>query len=405
MQISLDGANRSREATQKLRMFSKQWEPGNTYRVFYRTYKDVNTERRQMLAGAVWGHKVNDMKALSLKTTFIPSLCEYDADGNPIGHPDILYRFARLAPLFVKGQYRRREDELSAKDYPSEALRRDALRKLDEEYDTKNKLQAVKPVIGRATMLITVEAIIIPYKDDKPNFDIPIIACQPVSTALAKRLTMILNDSKNAPIDDDEFLETEWVFPMDTNKAQSGQKVVPTGVDSKYSMKEQFPDEYAKVKLRFGDVSSDSDMVIKRATSGVSEAAIRQALTTYSFMHSDDLQYCVHDDELLDNVMNSADVIMELNIARAIKEPVFTERLNKEVAAIQHMEVPVPQETDTVPEESVNGDDAASVAPEQVVPEAPTIGGLLAQQAAMTPGEDSLDSVLDDVDLGAFQTT
>lgn len=393
MRLSLNGANRSREATHKVPAFSKQWEPGTKLRCFYRTYTDEQTGRRELLAGACWGHKVLDMKSLSVKTTFIPSLCEYDQDGRPVGKPDILWRFSHLAPYFIKGKQLAEEEAIQSRQFPNEALRREALNKIAEKYD-KDNLQGIKPVIGKAQMLITVEVVVVPYKDDKPVVDVPVIACQPVSSRLAKRLDSILHDSKFAPADDEEFLEIEWDFPLeDGNKAKSGQAAVPSGVTREYRMATQFPTEFEKVALRFPDVSNDSDMVRKRATSGVKESVIEQAIKSYSFMNIDGLEGCAKDEDTLENAMQSADVIGMLDLKRAINEPLFTQRLEKELEELKGRDMPMPEVDESAPTEAAEAPKAA-----------PTVEDLLQQQAANAPKDavESMDSALDDVDLGAF---
>lgn len=399
MQLSLSGAVQSKEATQKLRMFSKQWEPGSTVRAYYRTYIDEDTGTRQLLAGACWGHKVNDMKALGLKTTFIPSLCDYDENGDPIGKPDILNRFSRLAPMFIEGEKLHKLKEAEIKEYPSETLRRDTIRKIEEEYDTKNNRKAIKPVITRPTLLIVLEVLVVPFKDDKPQMDAAVVACQPVSNKIAKQLGAILDNKKYKPVGEDGFLEVEWAFPMDTDKGNSGANVVPVGLDEKYSFETQFPEEYVKLKNMFGGVATDSDMVRRRATSGVAEAAIRQAITTYSFMNSNNLGYCMDDDTLTDGVMRSVDLIKELDVARAVKNPVFTERYTKAIQEVVETDLPKPVET--TQQENVSTQIPASTPdPAQTGSPAPTLDNLLDKQSTMGDAPDE-DALLD-VDLGSF---
>lgn len=397
MRVTLSGAVQSREATQKLRMFSKQWEPGSTVRAYYRTFMDEDTEMRQITAGTCWGHKVNDMKKLGLKTTFIPSLCNYDENGDPVGEPDILNRFSRLAPLFIEGEKFNRLRDAELKEYPQETLRREAIKTIEEEYDVKNNRQAIKPVISRPTLLITLEVLVVPFKDDKPQMDAAVIACQPVSNKIAKQLDAILRNKRYAPIDENGFLEVEWAFPMDTDKGNSGANVTPVGLDEKYAFRTQFPDLYPQLISLCSGLAEDSDMVRRRATSGVSEQAIKQAFMNYSFMYSQNLGYCMADDNLSEGVMKNVDLIKELDVARAVKDPVFTERYNKELAEHAAEDLPAPVET-------VEPAPAATAAPSPApAPQAPTITGILSQQAQT--GTESMDDAVDDIDLGAFSTT
>lgn len=411
--VSLSGALQSREATQKLRMFSRQWEPGSTLRAYYRTYIDEDTNMRQLIAGQCWGHKVNDMKKLGLKTTFIPSLCNYDENGDPIGQPDILNRFSRLAPLFIEGEKHHRIREAEQKEYSNETLRRTTIASIEEEYNTKDNRHAIKPVISRPTLLITVEALVVPWKDDKPQLDAAVVACQPVSNKLAKRLESILRDKKYAEIDENGMLEVEWAFPMDTDKGQSGAAVTPQGLHDQFCFRNQFPDQYPRLINLFGGVAEDSDMVRRRATSGVSEQAIKQAITNYSFMQSESLGYCMEDDNMAENLMKHVDLIKELDVARAVKEPMFTERYQKALQSVVATDLPAPNEGNmsTAPIQvtpATTPAQTAAPAPAPAVPTtpAPTIDSLLAQQAAIPDMPDMEDEgTLDGIDLSAFSTT
>lgn len=397
MRLSLGGALQSREATQKLRMFSKQWEPGSTLRAYYRTYVDEDTGTRQLLAGACWGHKVNDMQKLGLKTTFIPSLCDYDENGDPVGSPDILNRFSRLAPLFIEGEKFHRIQEAERKTYPTEALRRENIKLIETDYDVKNNRKAIKAVISRPTLLITVEVLVVPFKDDKPTMDAMTVACQPLSNKAAKQLDAILRNKRYAPIDETGFLEVEWAFPMDTDKGNSGAAVVPVGLDEKYAFRTQFPDLYPQLTSAFNGVADDSEMVRRRATSGVSETAIKQAITNYSFMNSESIGYCMEQDDLSENVMKNVDLLKELDVARAVSNPVFTERYNQALAERVNDDLPVPEEianpTASKPETPVQESQAGA---------APTITDLLSRQSQ--DPDVSMEGALDEIDLGAFST-
>lgn len=404
MRLSLGGAVQSREATQKLRMFSKQWEPGSTVRAYYRTYIDPDTTMRQLLAGSCWGHKVNDMNKLGLKTTFIPSLCDYDENGDPVGAPDILNRFSRLAPLFIEGEKSNKLRVAERKEYPQEALRRDAIKIIENEYDTKNNRKAIKPVISRPTLLITVEVLVVPFKDDKPQMDAMVVACQPVSNKIAKQLDSILRNQRYAAIDEHGFLEVEWAFPMDTDKGNSGANVVPVGLDEKFAFRTQFPELYPQLVSAFAGVADDSEMIRRRATSGVAEQVIRQAITNYSFLNSESLGYCMDEETLTEGVMKNVDLLKELDVARAVSNPLFTERYNKALAERVDTDLPAPQEVDEpVSKAPVAGVTAPEPAPATTAGAAPTITQLLEKQGQ--DADTSLDDVMDGVDLGAFANT
>ena len=101
MRLSARGAQKTRNESKKLSMYSKQWAPGDTLRVLYPVYWENG--RPELAVGAVWGHSVSDIKGLGLKTAFIPSTNSFNEDGEPIGPADITYQFSMIAGAFVQG--------------------------------------------------------------------------------------------------------------------------------------------------------------------------------------------------------------------------------------------------------------------------------------------------------------
>ena len=157
MQLSARGAQRTKDESKKLQMYSKQWLPGDTLRVFYPIYWENG--KPEIAVGAVWGHNVSDIKKLGLKTAFIPSTTEFDENAMPIGQPDIPYQFSQIARVFVNGMKAAEEEAVAKKNWPTEAARKDALKSIEEKYDAKNNTKAVKPIIGKAMYYITTEVV------------------------------------------------------------------------------------------------------------------------------------------------------------------------------------------------------------------------------------------------------
>ena len=126
--VSMSGAQKQRAESKKLSMYSKQWSPGDTMRVFFPLFRLEDTV--DIAVGAVWGHSVGDIKELGLKTAFIPSLTQFDDSGAPIGEPDITYKFSLIAKVFVDSMKEIELAQVAKKQWPSESQRRDAMQQV-----------------------------------------------------------------------------------------------------------------------------------------------------------------------------------------------------------------------------------------------------------------------------------
>ena len=395
MQLGLSGCTRERKATKKLAMYSKQWSPGDTVHVLYKVFKVEETQNYEFMAGMCWGYPVNDIKGLGLKTTFIPALCKFNADGQPIGKPDILWRFSRLAPSFVKGAHEAEIANIMKKPGCDDAMRRSLIRDCDEKYDTKNNIDAIRPVIGRATPLIVLEALVVPMKEGVPTFDTLVVAMQPVSDTLSDRLTGILQTDKFKPVDGEDWIEIEYAYPMDAKKSVSGQKVVPTGVVAEDRISVKFPAQWEKIKIAMSGMSSDSDMIIKRSTSAVSEARIITALSKYVSYHSDDLNSCSLADDALEGLTSTIGVIHELNRDAIVTDPKVKEILDKAIVEINEEAEPLVPATE-------EASDAPASAAEVKTPDGEpvtTIEQLVKEQDA---SETAVQDFMDNIDLSAL---
>lgn len=399
MQLSLSGAVRERKGTKKLAMYSKQWNPGDTLHVFYRVFKEEDTDRYAYLAGACYGYPVSDIKGLGLHTTFIPALCKINSDGQPEGKPDILWRFSKLAPNFVRGRKARDIANVMSKNV-QESMRVQLLKTVEDNYDTKNNPNAIKPIIGKLTRLIVLEAIAVQYKDGVPNFETLPTCMQPMSDAVADKLNAILVNPRYQPEDGEEWIEIEWQYPLDNNKATSGRKAAPNGVESQYRMKNQFPEKWLEVKAAIDGMSTDSDMVAKRATSAVSEARIITALGNYSALHSEDLDSCALDDELMDSVKNTIGVLYEIGAESSVTNEkvralLMESQADKNAMFLANDTTPV---SAPAPATNVQG----AVAEEIKTPEGapvPTLNDLVKEDAAVAC---DLEAFVEGVDLTAL---
>lgn len=326
--LSARGAQKTREDSKKLQMYSKQWLPGDTLRLYIPVF--YHDGIWDIAVGAIWGHKVNDFEGIGLKTTFIPSLTEFDENGDPVGPPDITYQFSKIARVFIDGQRAREEEKLQNKKWPTEAARKDALQKLDYQYDTKNNIKAIKPAISAANYYISTEVLCLKMVNDVPVNDSLAVASFPLSSQRIDQLYAILQDTKYMPDEGDEFLEVEWKYPVNPDKASSARAANPSGLTHEYRLINKHPETYKIVSGMFNMVSHDADSIVRRATKKIDEARIRGALTQYCIMNSEDIDACNADNEEV--LLRNASLIHELRLDQAIANEELIAKLNEELA-------------------------------------------------------------------------
>lgn len=330
MQLSARGAQRTKDESKKLQMYSKQWLPGDTLRTFYPIFWSNGTP--EIAVGAVWGHNVSDIKGLGLKTAFIPSTTQFDQDGNPIGQPDITYQFSQIARLFVNGMKAADEEVVARKNWPTESARKEALKTIEEKYDSKNNRNAVKPIIGKAMYYISTEVVSIKLVNGQPVPDSIAVSSAPLSSQTITRLYALLDDPKYAPAEGDTFFEVEWKYPAGPDKGDSGAAATPAGLTPEYRLQTQFHDAYTQVASRFATVATNAESIVKRATRAVDPTKVRQALTQYTFIQSEYLDRVNEEDE--ETLLKHVDLIKELDVTRALNN---TELVKKIEAAIAEM--------------------------------------------------------------------
>lgn len=381
MRLSAMGAQKTRSDSKKLRMYSKQWAPGDTLRVYYPIFWENN--QPQIAVGAIWGHNVSDIKGLGLKTAFIPSTMEFTESGDPIGSPDITYQFSMIAPAILRGEHARREASIMKKSYPTEAARREALSSLDAEYGQNGK----QPIISRARYFISTEVLSIKLVNGVPDKETIGISAAPLSDQTITKLYSLMNDSKYRPNPDDTFFEVEWKYPVNPDKGEAGRAATCSGITPEYRLQVTCPSEYALLQGFFDNIMTDSDSITRRATRMVDPVRVKNALVQYSFLHSEDIDAVSDDDTSI--LCNNADLLKELDISRAL---VNTDLKSKILQAISDIEATEP---------------AAPVIPELTAPAAPAPEAPLPDLSNVT-GAPTLDNLLanpmrSDMDEAEFQ--
>lgn len=338
--LGLGAAKKSKDKTKKLMGYSKQWNPGDTMRLTFPI--EWEDENPIIIATMVWGHAVNDFEGVNLKTTLIPSLTEFDENGSPVGRLDVSYQFSQIAPIFVRSQKAREEAALLSKNYPTEASRQDALRKLEHKFDTKNNPKAIKPAIGKATLHIFSEVACVKMVNGTPSLDSAAVVSFRLSNQRIDQILALFNDPKYAPMPGDEYWEIEWVYPANPDKNASGRASNPSGLTSEYRMVNQFPNEYKQYLTTLQGLSHSSETMYCRAVKEIQESKIASALSQYAIMHSEDLDGAIEDD--VDTLVRNASLIRELNLERTLTNVELLGKITDELSkAPSTPSTPVPE--------------------------------------------------------------
>lgn len=405
MQLSARGAQKTRNESRKLQMYSKQWLPGDTLRTFYPIFWSEG--KPELAVGAIWGHNVSDIKGLGLGTAFIPSTNEFDANANPIGLPDITYQFSLIASAFVKGQKATEEEALNKKNWPTEAAHREALLTLETKYDTKNNMKAVKPIIGRVQYYISTEVISIKYANGVPDKNTIAVTSCPLSNQTIDRIYALMDDPKYAPQEGEDWFEVEWKYPTNPDKGKSAKDATPAGLTSEYRLSVQFPDAYATLLGMSSTVARDSESIQRRATRAVDPAKVRSALMNYSYMNSEYLD-CA-DEETSEQLIKHADLIHDLDLTKVLTN---SELIDKITHAVETMNAMAPALIDvptaTIPEVATESTPDVAVpvteAPINPLPDLSGVTGAPTVQQLMNNDLNAgmLEDSVEEVDLGSI---
>lgn len=388
MRLSARGAQKTRDESKKLQMYSKQWSPGDTLRVFYPIFWEDG--KPEIAVGALWGHSVSDIKGLGLRTAFIPSTTQFDENANPIGTPDITYQFSQIARIFVSAAKAREEAAIMNKNFPTENARKEALKTIEDKYDTKNNQNAVKPIIGKAQYYISTEVLSVKIVNGVPNEESIVVSSAPLSNKTIRALYALLDDPKYAPTEGDAFFEVEWKYPMNQKKGESAKDAAPQGLTSEYRLVNQFAATYGKLTGFFETVSRDSESIVRRATTFIDPAKVRTNLQQWAFLNSEDLDGILDEDK--ETLFRHVELVKELDLLRAVTNPELIEELKAEITkydASARVEAGAPVVNTEAPSTPTANSEP------QVTPESTVAPNLMEQ----VPGAPSIESLLSNPNL------
>lgn len=315
-------ARRARSAGQKFQNFSKAWQVGDKLSIFFPImfvpYQDEETCEHIMVpakdahgreiigddgnpvmvedgyfdivVSMVPGHAVTNLKEFPVGNSFIPSLTEVvdmqpvviernpdgtakrDQKGDIVCTPcagDAAYQFSKIAPLFIKGMKQYDLDKAASKNYQNESLRKEAIARVEEKYDTKSNMDAKKPIISKLQYYTSTEVIAVPVDGDRYRVDKAGQFTYKLSNDRIDQLAAILDDPKYRPADrNQKWVEVQMTFNGSKNdmagRSEAGRKAVPVGLTHDFLMENVDPDGFSKVKRFLANLPEDSKMISKR---------------------------------------------------------------------------------------------------------------------------------------------
>ena len=325
-------AQATKASARKLKGFGKCYEPGKTLTCFYPVHKNEEGAW-DLIVGAIWGHRVNDFKALSGIATFIPTTCEIDQDGVVTSEPDVALQFSRIAAAYIKGEKDKKMAEVLARELPTEAMRAELITKINDEYDAQKNMDAPKPVIGGLTYLITTEVLVVPRSSDsgKPVTQNMELASQTMSDQRMNKLYAIL-DSDTCVVhtkeDDPDFgmLEVTYQYPAGVSKTVAGQ-TLPEVVVQEYTIQSRYADCWNEVQRKFAEIAHDSDMVMRRNYSytKVSQMKLMQCIRNYVVMNGSSLNYLDKSSAEYERLMKNIDVVVRFDAHKHVSNEMKAE--------------------------------------------------------------------------------
>ena len=333
MRVSVGDIMKEKAESTKSGSFGSMWNPGDTGVVFYPFWKNPLTGGFELLLAAQRGHQVPDMKELGINTSFIPTLSEFDDDGNVIGTGDIAYQFSRVAPCFTAGQKEVEMANVRSRTGIDETTRQTLYQQIEAKYD-RTKMKSVKPVIGGLTYYIATECVYVPMKNEQPGVQEARIVSQKMSDARIKKLMALAADSKFEPVPlegtDIYYLEVQYSWPTG-DKAEAG-KVDPQGLTPEWRLESKHPNEFKALMPELSKLPTEMETIAKRnfAFVKLSENRIKQALTNYAIMKTeylDALNTTVHED-MIKRIEKSASLFNELRITDNLHNEDLIEKIS-----------------------------------------------------------------------------
>ena len=336
MRLSASGAQHKKDEARSVSFFNSMWKPGDTLVAFYPAFYDDETGKWEQLVGATWGHKVNDMKALGIKRSFIPTTTEVEK-GVPVGIPDVTYQFARIARLAIDGQKQADINKVLGKNYKTETEKLAALKKVEDRFDTQKTKDAPKPVVGKLTYLITTECFVIQLTGDtldNLDFQQSGIVSQELSGDRISQISQFLNNPATAPTEDFPYVEVVYTFPPSSDKGESGRKVAPQGATNDVSLRTKFPNEWPRIESECRRIADDSELIMARNYSyrEMSLSELNKAFSAYAMEASEYFDSLAEDEDKVKQIAKCHSLLEEYNVLNNIKEEAIHAAIDELIA-------------------------------------------------------------------------
>lgn len=348
MRMSARGAVSVASKAKKLRNFGKAWNVGDKGIVLYPLFYNDATNDIDLLVAAVWGYKVNDMNAIGLKASFIPSNAQIDENGEPVT-PDVTSQFSKIASAFVAGEKEGKTRQLEGKTWPSQQALKSALENLNKEFDAKNNPKAKKAVISRLQLYISTEVVYIPLdKENKPMWDEAGVYSQALSNERINKLYAIINDPKFGINKDSKYLEVQYDFIAADGQKSTAGKCQPVGQPIEYLLKSRYPDAASKFDQLAAMLPDNSDIIMNHNYSyrKISESSLRSAFSTYAITNGEFLDTLPED--MKETVIKSSQIIQELSILPTMKDADLKASIEAELSKNAPVAAPIMASTPAV---------------------------------------------------------
>lgn len=308
MNISMSAAQRSKDENKIINSFSKVWNKGETWMVFYplAVFDENNID---VVVNATYGNKVNDVKGLGLHRIFIPYSGETE-NGRP-SEGCLANDFSKIAKALIKGEEARRIKELES----NKIVASDPDLKAQKEKVIRDETATKRPVIGGFTKVITTECIAVKLNSEGvPEVKTAQLASQELSGKKVSTLKQILTSPLYKITADMKYLPVIYTFGVQENKAQAG-NVDPTGVAPETRIDIKYPDIWKQLLPTLESMAHDSDMIRRRNSifTPVEDEVLLAALKSYIVDFAADLDF-ITDDQTKKILETNVDTLTTLGI-------------------------------------------------------------------------------------------
>lgn len=327
----LEGAVKEKNSTSKRRAFSQKMEVGNSYRLFFPLADDEKGDTTIIVASA-WGRKL-DSDILGKGCNFVKLSPDFNKDGNLHDNSGIA-PYARIARVIFEAECAFEKDE--AKDEAARtarALGKDIdtialaskLKEIEQTYhgdpDAKpQRIYATKsPVIGRQTLEIATECLVVPLNvSGAPEWEKAEVCAFPFTSdkKIAQLRTIYQNSDYCAP--DAEYLEVGWTY-SGKDKKEAGSNAALTGISKDTSIATKFPELWEANKYRLEDISSDPDTMASKNWTLSAATPVKEVVERLKAYLLKKPILLPHIDLEADITKQAAKDILELGVADGVK--------------------------------------------------------------------------------------